>query len=69
MTADGRIVYGGKTYSLQGIGSQVKQILSTDPEAPVIIQGDNLANHGLVQQVHGQCKSADATLISVSSKS
>jgi biopolymer transport protein ExbD len=68
VTAEGRVVYGGKNYSLQGISSQVRQILAADPEAPVIIQGDTKADHGLVQQVHGQCKNAGATLISVSSK-
>ena len=68
VTGDDRVVYGGKTFSLQGIGSQVKQILTTDPGTPVIIQGDTNASHGMVQQVHGQCKLAGAEIINVSAK-
>ena len=69
VTNEDKIIYGGKSYSLQGIGAQVKQLLAADSDTPVIIQGDAKATHGMVQRVHGQCKTAGALSISVSSKS
>ncbi|MEM7386275.1 MAG: biopolymer transporter ExbD [Verrucomicrobiota bacterium] len=68
VTAENKIMYGGKSIGVQGVAPIVKQLLSQGDEMPVIIQGDSKASHGIVQQVHGEAKLAGANLISVSSK-
>ncbi|HUF63091.1 MAG TPA: biopolymer transporter ExbD [Verrucomicrobiales bacterium] len=68
ITEDNGVVYGGEVIGVQGVATVVKQALREDPEMPVIIQGDTHADHGMVMQVHGEAKTAGATLITVSSK-
>ena len=65
VTADDKIIYGGKELSIGGLGARVRQLLQKDPYT-VIIQGDVNADHGMVSKVWTEVKSAGARKISVS---
>lgn len=68
VTADNKVVYGGKTVGVQGVGPIVKQQVLANPEISIVIQGDQNAMHGLVQRVHGEAKVAGGKKISVSAR-
>ncbi len=65
VTADNKIVYGGKEMGVAGIGARVRQLLNKD-ELPVIIQADAQADHGVFSDVWSEVKNAGAKKISVS---
>ena len=65
VTADNKIVYGGKEIGVAGVGARVRQLLNRD-ELPVIIQADSRADHGVFSDVWSEVKSAGAKKISVS---
>jgi biopolymer transport protein ExbD len=65
ITADNKIVYGGKELGVAGVGARVRQLLNKD-ELPVIIQADAKANHGTFSDVWSEVKNAGAKKISVS---
>jgi biopolymer transport protein ExbD len=65
VTADNKIVYGGKEMGVAGIGARVRQLLNKD-ELPVIIQADAKADHGVFSDVWSEVKNAGAKKISVS---
>lgn len=70
VTDDDKVFYGGESIGIQGIIGKIKPLLTETPDMPVIIQGDQDASHGVVQQVHGQAMLAGAQKdkISVSTK-
>lgn len=63
VTADGKVVYGGKEMSITNVGARVRQILSRD-DYPVIIKGDAKADHGVISKVWSEMKIAGAKKIS-----
>ena len=65
ITADNKIVYGGKELGVSGVGARVRQLLNRD-ELPVIIQADSRADHGVFSDVWSEVKNAGAKKISVS---
>jgi biopolymer transport protein ExbD len=65
ITADNKIVYGGKDLGVAGIGARVKQLLNKE-ELPVIIQADARADHGVFSAVWSEVKHAGAKQISLS---
>ena len=67
ITAENRIVYGGKELGIGGVGARVRQLLSRD-ELPVIIQADANADHGVFSDVWSEIKNAGAKKISVSTR-
>ena len=67
ITADGRVVYGGRELGISGVGARVRQLLSRD-ELPVIIQTDARADHGVFSQVWSEVKLAGAKKISASTR-
>lgn len=67
ITAEGRVVYGGKELGVAGIGARVKQLLSRE-DLPVIIQADAQADHGVFSDVWSEVKHAGAKKISVSTR-
>jgi biopolymer transport protein ExbD len=67
ITADNKIVYGGRGLDVSGIGARVKQLLNKD-ELPVIIQADSRADHGVFSDVWSEVKNAGAKRISVSTR-
>lgn len=67
ISADNKVVYGGKEVGVAGVGARVKQILSKD-EIPVIIQADARADHGVFSDVWSAAKNAGAKKISLSTR-
>ncbi len=65
ISADNKVVYGGKELGIAGLGARVKQMLNKD-DLPVIIQADARADHGVFSDVWSEVKNAGAKKISVS---
>ncbi len=65
ITADNKVIYGGKELGISGVGARVRALLSRD-ELPVIIQADSRAEHGVFSDVWSEVKSAGAKQISLS---
>ena len=65
ITADDKVIYGGKEIGVGGVGPRVKQLLNQEA-IPVIIQSDINASHGVFARVYGEAKLAGATKISFS---
>ena len=68
VTRDNRVVYANKTIGVKGVGPMIKPMLDLDPNIPVIIQGDNDASHGIIQEVHAEAKTAGAKFVAYSGK-
>lgn len=67
VTADNKIIYGGKEFNLSGIGVRVRQQLHKN-DYPVIIQGDVNADHGVISKLWTEVKVAGANKISISTE-
>jgi biopolymer transport protein ExbD len=67
ITADDKIVYGGKALDVPAVGARVKQLLNKE-DLPVIIQADARAEHGVFSAVWSEVKNAGAKRISVSTR-
>lgn len=65
ITADGRVVYGGKEIGIAGVAAQIKQQIKQN-DIPVIIQADYQADHGVFSKVWSEVRNAGAKKISVS---
>ena len=65
VSADNKVIYGGKELGVSGVGARVRQLLAKD-ELPVIIQADVAADHGVFSDVWSEVKNAGAKKISVS---
>ncbi|MGH0031993.1 MAG: ExbD/TolR family protein [Myxococcota bacterium] len=67
VTADNKVVYGGKELGVSGVGARVRQLLKKD-ELPVILQADARADHGVFSDVWSEVKNAGAKKISLSTR-
>jgi biopolymer transport protein ExbD len=67
VTAENKIVYGGKELGVAGVGARIRQLLAKD-ELPVIIQADARADHGVFSDVWSEVKNAGAKKISLSTR-
>ena len=67
ITADNKVVYGGREVGVAGVGARIRQLLAKD-ELPVIIQADQRAEHGVFSDVWSEVKNAGAKKISVSTR-
>ena len=67
VTADNKVVYGGKEVGVSGAGTRVRQLLTRD-DLPVIIQADARADHGVFSDVWSEVKLAGAKKISLSTR-
>lgn len=67
ITADNKVVYGGKELGVAGVGARVRALLAKD-ELPVIIQADARADHGVFSDVWSEVKNAGARKISLSTR-
>ena len=65
VTNDNKIIYDSKAVSSGEIRQIVKDILEESPDTPVIIQGDEGAKHGVVQEVHQAAKDGGAGQVSI----
>ncbi len=63
VTDQGNIFYGGKDYGLGGIRSQVRRVLASNADYPVIIQADQNAHAGILVRLVDECKLARAQTI------
>jgi len=64
VSADNKVVYGGKELGVAGVGARLRQLLNRD-DLPVIIQADARADHGVFSAVWSEVKSAGAKKISL----
>jgi biopolymer transport protein ExbD len=67
ISADNKVVYGGKELGIAGVGARVRQLLYKD-DLPVIIQADAGADHGVFSDVWSEVKNAGAKKISLSTR-
>jgi biopolymer transport protein ExbD len=67
ITADDKVVYGGKELGISGVGARAKQLLQKD-DLPVIIQADARCDHGVFSAVWSEVKHAGAKKISLSTR-
>ena len=67
ITADNKVVYGGREVGVAGVGTRVRPLIAKD-DLPVIIQADGRADHGVFSDVWSEVKSAGAKKISLSTR-
>lgn len=67
ITAQGEIVFGGRSIPLQSVRGLVKRQL-TDPNTPVLLLADDSVPTGLLVQVLDECKLAGAQRVSVAAE-
>ena len=67
ISAENKVVYGGKEVGVSGIGARVRALLNKD-DLPVIIQADARAEHGVFSDVWSEVKNAGAKKISLSTR-
>lgn len=67
ISADDRVLYGGKDVGIAGVGARVRQLLQEE-SLPVIIQADAASDHGVFSDVWSEVKSAGAEKISISTR-
>ena len=63
VTDQGNIFYGGRDYGIGGIRTQVRRVLASNAEYPVIIQADQNARAGVIVRLIDECKLARAQTI------
>ncbi len=67
LTREGRIVYGGREYSLHGLRAIVTREVA-DEDVPVVILADRDAGSGMLVDVIDECKLAGAQNVSLAAK-
>lgn len=67
LTADGRILFGGREYALNGLRGLVRRELAEE-ESPVILLVDKATPSGLLIDVMDECKLAGAKSVSVAAR-
>jgi biopolymer transport protein ExbD len=67
ISADNKVVYGGKELGVSGVGARVRQLLTRE-ELPVIIEADTHTAHGVFSAVWSEVKNAGAKKISVATR-
>lgn len=60
VTKDDKVYYDERSIGVQGIQASIRPLLAENSDMTVIIQGDERASHGIVQQVIDQCQNAGA---------
>lgn len=67
ITPDGRIIYGGQEYALNGVRALVSREIR-EQRMPVILLVDRNADSGILVDVIDECKLAGARNVSVAAK-
>jgi len=67
VTSQGQIVYGGREIGVAGVRPLVKRLTQAE-DMPVIIQGDENSNYGLIVQVIDEAKLGGAQNVSLASE-
>ncbi len=66
ITANGKVVYGGREIGTGGVRSTVRRLLTDAPESPVIIQSDKIVPTELLVRVIDESKLGGARAVSIS---
>jgi len=66
ITANGKVVYGGREIGTGGVRSTVRRLLTDAPESPVIIQSDKVVPTELLVRVIDESKLGGARAVSIS---
>ena len=67
LTAEGRIVYGGREVRLSGLRGLISRLLR-EQEMPVIILADEQSRSGVLVDVIDECKLAGAKQVSIAAE-
>ena len=67
ITAEGKIVYGGKNIGIRGVGDVVRRLLRKE-DMPVIVQADRKAPIDLYAKVHDEATLAGAEQINLATQ-
>lgn len=67
VTSKGQVVYGGREIGVAGVRPLVKRMTQAE-DMPVIVQGDENANYGVVLQVVDEAKLGGANNVSLASE-
>ena len=67
VTSQGQVVYGGREIGVAGVRPLVKRLTQAE-DMPVIIQGDENANYGLIVRVIDEAKLGGAQNVSLASE-
>ena len=67
VTSKGQVVYGGREIGVAGVRPLVKRMTQAE-DMPVIVQGDENANYGVVLQVVDEAKLGGANSVSLASE-
>lgn len=67
VTSDGKIAYGGKEIGLGGVRPTVKRLCAKEP-LPVVIQGDEKSNFGVMVRVIDEAKLGGAKDVSLATE-
>jgi biopolymer transport protein ExbD len=67
VTEKGQVVYGGQEIGIAQVRPMVRRLIQAE-DMPVIIQGDERVNYGLVLQVVDEAKLGGATKVSLASE-
>lgn len=51
VTKDSEVYYGGRNIGIEGVTPLISGLLASEPDLPVVIQGDADASHGTVMKV------------------
>jgi biopolymer transport protein ExbD len=60
VTKNGDVYYGGRSIGVEGVRGLVASLLGNEPELPVVIQGDEEANYGVIMKVTDAAQLAGA---------
>ncbi len=67
VTSKGEVVYGGREIGIAGVRPLVQRLTQAE-EMPVIVQGDENANYGIVLQIVDEAKLAGAMKVNLASE-
>ncbi|NBQ24908.1 MAG: biopolymer transporter ExbD [Verrucomicrobia bacterium] len=67
VTSQGQIVYGGREIGVAGVRPLIKRLTQAE-DMPVIIQGDENSNYGLIVRVIDEAKLGGAQNVSLASE-
>ena len=68
ITANNSVIYGGREIGINGVRSQVKQLLQDDAKMPVIIQADESVPTRILVRVIDEAKLAGAQSVNISTE-
>jgi biopolymer transport protein ExbD len=68
ITAEGKVVYGGREIGVRGVRGVVRRLMKQDDKMPVIVQADKAASIDLYTQVHDEAALAGAIRINLATQ-